>query len=72
MDGSEVTGGAASGPAGLTPVELARLASCRAADLDWLVGLGLIRPGPGGRFAHGDISRVRLVLALLSSGLGRA
>jgi adenylate cyclase len=72
MDGNEETGSAGRAAAGLTRAELAKLASCPAAELDWLVGLGLIRPDPGGRFAHGDISRVRLVMALLGSGLGRA
>ncbi len=61
-----------TGRAGLSCTELAKLASCPAAEIDWLAGLGLIRPGPDGRYAHGDISRVRLVLALLGSGLGRA
>ncbi len=72
MGDRDETASAGPGPDRLTPPELARLASCPAAELDWLVELDLIRPDAGGRFAHGDISRVRLVMALLGSGLGRA
>ncbi len=66
MDGMEATR-----HAGLLPAELARLASCPPGELDWYVGLGLIQPDGDGRFTRADIWRVRLILALLGSGLGR-
>lgn len=54
----------------LSKQDLATMTSCSVADIDRFVALGLIAPGSAeGCFARGDVSRVRLLLALIESGI---
>ena len=56
-------------PKAYSAAELAAEAACPEQRVHWLAATGLIRPDERGRFTYGDALALKMVLALLESGL---
>jgi adenylate cyclase len=54
---------------GMTRAEVAERAGVSAADIDELVSLGILTPGPGGELAEADAKRAMLIRTMQEAGL---